>query len=169
VCGILHRGWGYNVNKSPLSKGPLHPPMAWGYTPPPPPYPPLYMTKCPKRGGQYLMLRKKIFWKKLSLLPVFMNMKEYVRDYIEIDGGRDGEGEELLRLVDDEFKNVVKVIIIRNSEFVDFSNIDICDFENLQIVNLHGTPNNFEEQDYPCFRKIGRFQFYERVKLKFHN
>ena len=37
-----------------------------------------------------------------------------------------------------------------NCESADFSDVDICGLPNLAFINLNGTENNFEEQDYEC-------------------
>lgn len=37
-----------------------------------------------------------------------------------------------------------------NCESADFSDVDICSLPNLAFINLNGTENNFEEQDYEC-------------------
>jgi hypothetical protein len=44
----------------------------------------------------------------------------------------------------------VRFIQISDSEYADFSNIDICAFPKLIFVNLKGTENNFDKQDYGC-------------------
>ena len=48
----------------------------------------------------------------------------------------------------------VRIISILDSEYADFSNIDLCSFPNLHFVNLTGTPNNFEEQGYECAKHM---------------
>jgi hypothetical protein len=43
-----------------------------------------------------------------------------------------------------------KFIQISDCEYADFSSIDICSFPKLVFMNLKGTENNFEEQNYDC-------------------
>lgn len=93
----------------------------------------------------------------------FNCMREYVRDYIEIDGASAGEGEMFIKELPKDFIEICRVISITRSKFVDFESIDMCSFPKLRIVNLSGTPNNFDEQNYPCFKRIGDFNFYERT------
>jgi hypothetical protein len=89
--------------------------------------------------------------------------KEYVRDYIEMEHGGKGEGEKFLKFLDEDFIEVCRAISFVKSEFVDFSDFDMCSFPNLKVVNLHRTPNNFDEQNYPCFKRDGDFSFYRRI------
>lgn len=39
----------------------------------------------------------------------------------------------------------LKFLSILNSEYADFSDIDLCQFENFIFLNLNGTPHNLEE------------------------
>jgi hypothetical protein len=39
----------------------------------------------------------------------------------------------------------LKILGVYNCEGVDFSNLNLCDYPNLIIVIIKGTPNNFEE------------------------
>ena len=49
----------------------------------------------------------------------------------------------------------LKFLAIVDSEFADFSNIDVCEFPNLVSINLKGTENNLEEQEINCdFEKV---------------
>lgn len=48
----------------------------------------------------------------------------------------------------------VRFIAILNGEFADFSDVDLCSFPTLFHVNLKGTPNNFEETQGDCYKKI---------------
>ena len=48
---------------------------------------------------------------------------------------------------------------IRNSEFADFSGINLCDYPDLVFVSLGGTKNNFEEQNFDCFESWGNGMF----------
>ena len=89
--------------------------------------------------------------------------KEYVRDYIEMVHGGKGEGELLLKTLDEDFIEICRAISFIKSQFVDFSDFDMCNFPNLKVVNLNQTPNNFDEQNYPCFKKDEGFNFYRRI------
>lgn len=48
---------------------------------------------------------------------------------------------------------------IRNSEFADFSGINLCDYPDLMFVTLKGTKNNLEEQNLDCFESWGDGMF----------
>ena len=41
-------------------------------------------------------------------------------------------------------------LAILNCESADFSDVDICGLPQILFINLTGTENNFEEQDYEC-------------------
>ena len=49
----------------------------------------------------------------------------------------------------------ITFIAIINCEYADFSDIDVCSMRNLAFVNLVGTDNNFDEQDYECAEHFG--------------
>lgn len=53
-----------------------------------------------------------------------------------------------------ENKNTVRFIAILDCEGIDFSGIDFCEFTDLVLVNLTGTPNNFEETQGDCYKKM---------------
>jgi len=66
------------------------------------------------------------------------------------------------RTVKQLLKNFLKVsrgkarfITFIDCEEVDFSGIDLCQYPDLVFVNLPGTPNNFEETQNDCYKKIG--------------
>ena len=44
-------------------------------------------------------------------------------------------------------------LAIADCEFADFNGVDLCSFPDLKNVNLIGTENNLEEQDYECLDK----------------
>jgi hypothetical protein len=48
-------------------------------------------------------------------------------------------------------KDKVRFIAILDCEGVDLSDIDFCEFPELNIVNLIGTPNNFKETQVECY------------------
>jgi hypothetical protein len=62
----------------------------------------------------------------------------------------DGASEETVSKVLSNLTGSERFIAILRSEYADFSGIDLCSFSELNIVNLKGTENNFEEQDYDC-------------------
>ena len=43
-----------------------------------------------------------------------------------------------------------RFILVSNCEYADFSSIDICSFPKLIMINLKGTDNNFDAQNYDC-------------------
>jgi hypothetical protein len=44
-----------------------------------------------------------------------------------------------------QLPNTIRFITIVNGESADFSDVNICGFDELYLVNLMNTPNNFEE------------------------
>jgi hypothetical protein len=48
----------------------------------------------------------------------------------------------------------VKFIAIVNCEYADFSEINLCEYSNLMIVNLQGTPNNLTETQDECYESV---------------
>lgn len=54
--------------------------------------------------------------------------------------------------------NIERISLI-NCEMADFSDIDMCEFPSLTMVDLSGTKNNFEKMDYVCSREIGNNKF----------
>jgi hypothetical protein len=62
----------------------------------------------------------------------------------------DGASEETVNNVLSNLTGNERFIAILNSEFADFSGVDLCSFSELSTVNLKGTQNNFEEQGYDC-------------------
>lgn len=55
--------------------------------------------------------------------------------------------------------DTIQFITIVNGESADFSDIDICGFEDLYLVNLMNTPNNFEENVDCDYERIGDFMY----------
>jgi hypothetical protein len=62
----------------------------------------------------------------------------------------DGASEETVNNALSNLTGNERFIAILNSEFADFSGVDLCSFSELSTVNLKGTQNNFEEQGYDC-------------------
>ena len=60
-----------------------------------------------------------------------------------------------------ELSEGIKFLAILNCEYADVSNIDLCSFPNLIMVNLKGTPNNFEETQGNCYHDLshGMYDF----------
>ena len=58
-------------------------------------------------------------------------------------------------------KDKAKFIAILNCEGLDLSGIDFCQYRNLVMVNLKGTPNNFEETQGDCYHDLshGMYDF----------
>ena len=58
-------------------------------------------------------------------------------------------------------KDKAKFIAILNCEELDLSGIDFCQCKSLVMVNLKGTPNNFEETQGDCYYDLshGMYDF----------
>jgi hypothetical protein len=50
-------------------------------------------------------------------------------------------------------------LAIMNSQFADFDEVNLCDYPNLQFINLRGTKNNLDSQNIDCFEKITDFHW----------
>jgi hypothetical protein len=50
-------------------------------------------------------------------------------------------------------------LAIMNSQFADFDGVNLCDYPNLQFINLRGTKNNLDSQNIDCFEKITDFHW----------
>ena len=50
-------------------------------------------------------------------------------------------------------------LAIMNSQFADFDGVNLCDYPNLQFLNLRGTKNNLDSQNIDCFEKITDFHW----------
>ena len=55
----------------------------------------------------------------------------------------------------------VKYLVIMDCQGVDFSDVDICSYNQLRHINLEGTPNNFDEFNN-CRFEEWKPQFYSR-------
>lgn len=53
---------------------------------------------------------------------------------------------------------------IMDSEYADFSGINLCDYPDLVFVSLRGTKNNFEKQNFECFESLAGGMFFERIE-----
>lgn len=62
----------------------------------------------------------------------------------------DGASEETVSKILNRLPKSIVFLAIKNSEYADFSNIDIYSYPELGVVNLVGTNNNFEEKGYEC-------------------
>ena len=49
----------------------------------------------------------------------------------------------------------LKILGVKNCEGVDFSNVNLCNYPNLIIVIIKGTPNNFEETIDCEYKNLG--------------
>ena len=58
----------------------------------------------------------------------------------------------------------IKFLAINDSEYADFSGINICDYPELLFVNVKGTENNLEELNFDCLR-IFHKGIFERVQV----
>jgi hypothetical protein len=47
----------------------------------------------------------------------------------------------------------ITYLSLRECDFADFDDIDLCSFPSLKNVNLIGTESNLEEQGYECLNK----------------
>lgn len=68
--------WGGGDNLF-ITPTPLSPPLAWGYTPPPPRIPPHYRSECQDWGDNSLDCGNKIFIKKMVVFG-FSKTRPYV-------------------------------------------------------------------------------------------
>ena len=68
----------------------------------------------------------------------------------------DGVSEETVSKILNRLPKGIRFLSILNSEYADFSNIDICSYHDLTMVIIKGTDSNFEEQGYECAEDIGR-------------
>lgn len=95
---------------------------------------------------------------KLNETQLLRLIKKMVKEQKEMDepDGKDFKfDDEILFLKNASFQKVqshlsrlpesITFITIVHCEGADFSEIDLCEFPNLLMVNLKGTPNNFEE------------------------
>ena len=55
------------------------------------------------------------------------------------------KSEDEVREILESLPESIKFILIKNSEYADFSNIDVCSLPNLLFINLQNTENNLED------------------------
>lgn len=67
-----------------------------------------------------------------------------------------GASEETVSRILNRLPKSIRFLAIQNSEYADFSNIDMCSYPRLMMVNLKGTDSNFDEQGYECTEDMGR-------------
>jgi|LakMenEpi03Aug12_release.lakeMendotaPanAssembly.Ray.scaffolds.fasta_scaffold289359_2 hypothetical protein len=72
----------------------------------------------------------------------------------------DGASEETVNEVLSNLSGNERFIVIQNSEYADFSGVNICGLPELLFMNLEGTPNNFEEQGYECGEQMKEYLYY---------
>jgi hypothetical protein len=138
--------------------------------------------------------REKKFWEKLGELEVFMNMKRIIRlsesdlvglvnkvikeqkkeklsnkfNYWEDPGSlmiRFGDSKYVQEILNQLPRNI-KFLAINDSEYADFSGINICDYPELLFVNVKGTENNLEELNFDCLRIFhGDKGIFERIQV----
>ena len=60
----------------------------------------------------------------------------------------------------------IKFLAINDSEYADFSGINICDYPELLFVNVKNTENNLEELNFDCLRIFaGDKGIFERIQV----
>jgi hypothetical protein len=69
--------------------------------------------------------------------------------YVLLVGGNSRQVRKILK----NLPNTLKYLALRDCDFADFDDIDLCSFDDLRNVNLIGTENNLEEQGYECLDK----------------
>jgi hypothetical protein len=55
-------------------------------------------------------------------------------------------------------KNVTFIAFI-DCENADFSGVNLCEYPDLQFINLKGTPNNLDETQEGCYDKLTDYAF----------
>jgi hypothetical protein len=58
-----------------------------------------------------------------------------------------------------QLPDTIKFITIVNGESADFSDVNVCGFDELYIVNLMNTPNNFEDTVDCDYDKVTDFMY----------
>jgi hypothetical protein len=53
----------------------------------------------------------------------------------------------------------VKFIAFIDCENADFSGVNLCEYPDLQFINLKGTPNNLDETQEGCYDKLTDYAF----------
>ena len=69
---------------------------------------------------------------------------------------------EIVKKVLNSLPKTIKMLSFYHCEFADFRNIDLCEFPNLRLVGLIGTPNNFKRNQGGCFGD-GDNDLYSRI------
>jgi hypothetical protein len=54
-----------------------------------------------------------------------------------------------------QIPKTIKIISITDSKFADFSDINVCDYPDLEFIYLARTKHNFDDQNTECFVKVG--------------
>jgi hypothetical protein len=82
---------------------------------------------------------------------------------LHIEGADSRTAKQLLKNYLKVSKDKAKFIAILNCEGLDLSGIDFCQYRNLVMVNLKGTPNNFKETQGDCYHDLshGMYDFSE--------
>ena len=81
--------------------------------------------------------------------------------------------EQVQRLFSNLSENV-RFIAIIDCEYADFSDINLCEYSDLLVINIKGTPNNFEETQEECYENSGNGMYdfkhnMDRYNMKYHN
>ena len=68
----------------------------------------------------------------------------------------------------------VRFVAIINCESADFSDVNLCEYSDLLVMNIKGTPNNFEETQEECYESRGNGMYdykdnMKRYNMKYHN
>jgi hypothetical protein len=71
---------------------------------------------------------------------------------------------EYIKTILSQLPKEIRFLAIMNSKFADFNGVNLCDYPNLQFVNLRGTENNLDEQNVDCFEKIMDF-LWDRIEV----
>jgi hypothetical protein len=84
-------------------------------------------------------------------------IKSDMRDdrFFHVEGADRRTAKQLLKNFLKVSRGKARFITFIDCEEVDFSGIDLCQYPDLVFVNLPGTPNNFEETQNDCYKKIG--------------
>ena len=82
-------------------------------------------------------------------------LKDWAPNRILVEGADKRESKQLLKNFLKVSRGKARFITFIDCEEVDFSGIDLCQYPDLVFVNLPGTPNNFEETQNDCYKKIG--------------
>ena len=71
----------------------------------------------------------------------------------------DGASSETVSRVLENLPEGLQFLTIKNSEFADFSSVDVCGLRRLQFINLRGTDNNLEEYVDCDVKHVGHNMF----------